>query len=318
MNMNISHLSRSRPQYMSVRQFFAISWKHKWFIMALTAVFAVASVFIALSMPNKYKASVILAPSEEQQGGGLAALANQFSSLASLTGLNIRGKGVDNTLLAIETLKSKQFLMGFIERHQLKLPLMAAKEWDKDTGELVINPKKYDVATKTWVRKVSYPKQVEPTLFETYQDLRKKIGIKRDAKAGIVTITLEFYSPVLVQQWLTAMVAELNDYMRAQELERSKRSIDYLQKQIEQTDVAELQKVFYQLIQEQTKKAMLAEARNEYVFSTIDPAIVPEEKSAPSRALICVVLTMLGGIFSLFLVHLRHAIITARETDAEK
>ena len=31
---------------------------------------------------------------------------------------------------------------------------------------------------------------------------------------------------------------------------------------------------------------MLAEVRQEYVFKTIDPALAPEEKSKPNRALI--------------------------------
>jgi len=42
------------------------------------------------------------------------------------------------------------------------------------------------------------------------------------------------------------------------------------------------------------------------VFKTIDPAVVPEEKSEPKRALICVLGTLLGGMLSVLIVLVRH------------
>ena len=119
-------------------------------------------------------------------------------------------------------------------------------------------------------------------------------------------VSLEYFSPVLAQQWLTLMVSDLNDYMRTKERDESTRSIEYLQAQVEKSKVADLRNVFYQLIQEQTQKAMLAEAREEFVYKTLDKAIVPEIKSKPKRALICVIMTFIGGILSLFVVHVHH------------
>jgi uncharacterized protein involved in exopolysaccharide biosynthesis len=304
--------SASKPQYFSLREFIRLSWRFKWFIIVLTAVFAAASVFIVLSIPNQYESQVLVAPSEEQQGGGLAALANQFGGLASLAGINLGGKGGDNTLMALAVFRSKRFLMHFIDKNELLVPLMAANDWLPDTDELVINPKLYDVTNKKWVRKVSYPLQVKPTLLEAYTAFKERLGIDRDIKAGTITVSFQFYSPNVAQQWLTLLISEYNAHMLDQERRKSAKSIDYLSTQIENTQVAELKNVFFQLVQEQTKKAMLAEARDEFAFTTIDPAIAPEVKSKPLRALICVVITFLGGIFSLLLVHARHAFITPR------
>ena len=105
-------------QYLSIREFITISWRYKWFVIGTSAIFAVASVFIALSISDQYKAGVLLAPSEEQQGGGLSALANQFGGLASLAGINLGGKGKDSTLIALETFKSKRFLKILYPSHQ--------------------------------------------------------------------------------------------------------------------------------------------------------------------------------------------------------
>ena len=51
---------------------------------------------------------------------------------------------------------------------------------------------------------------------------------------------------------------------------------------------------------------MLAQVREEYVFATVDPAVVPDKKAEPSRALICILITMLGGMISVVFVLLRH------------
>jgi len=76
----------------------------------------------------------------------------------------------------------------------------------------------------------------------------------------------------------------------------AQQSIDYLTDQLEKTQVVALERVFYSLIEEQMQTLMLANSRTEYLFKTIDPAIAPERKSQPSRALICVLGTLLGGM----------------------
>ena len=70
--------------------------------------------------------------------------------------------------------------------------------------------------------------------------------------------------------------------------------------------LADMQTIFYQLIEEQTKTIMLAEVSSEYVLKTIDPANSPDEKAKPKRALIVVLGTMLGGILSVLIVLVRY------------
>lgn len=76
-----------------------------------------------------------------------------------------------------------------------------------------------------------------------------------------------------------------------------------------------MQQVFYQLIESETRTVMLANAQREYVFKTIDPAVVPQEKSAPKRALIAVLATMLGGILGVFVVLIRAFIRNGKQDD---
>ena len=70
--------------------------------------------------------------------------------------------------------------------------------------------------------------------------------------------------------------------MRARKLEQVNRNIEYLAVQIEKTAIADMREVFYQLIEEQTKSKMLAEASPEYAFVTVSKAMVPKRSHSLS------------------------------------
>ncbi|HEA3090962.1 TPA: lipopolysaccharide biosynthesis protein [Aeromonas salmonicida] len=292
-----------------LRELFAALWHGKWWIVASTLVGAVIAVMVAISLPNIYRSEALLAPSAEQQGGGLAAMAAQFGGLASLAGVNLSGGGgPDKTAIAVEIGKSRQFLSHFIRQHQLEVSLMAAIRVDKATDELVIDEEIYDVAGKKWVREVPPGRSVEPTDWELVKAFRELTSINQDAKSGLVTVAVEFYSPELAKQWVDWLVADLNEAMKLRDQTDATRNITYLKAQLEKTPVADMQKVFYQLIEDQTKTLMLTEVNQEYVFKTLDPAVVAEEKAKPKRALIAVLGTLLGGMLSVMLVLVRHAV----------
>lgn len=292
-----------------LRELFAALWRGKWWIVASTVVGAVIAVMVAISLPNIYRSEALLAPSAEQQGGGLAAMAAQFGGLASLAGVNLSGGGgPDKTAIAVEIGKSRQFLSHFIRQHQLEVPLMAVAKVDKATGELVIDEDVYDVASKQWVREVPPGKSVEPTDWELVKAFRNVANISQDAKSGLLTVAVEYYSPESAKQWVDWLVADLNETMKSRDQADATRNISYLKAQLEKTPVADMQKVFYQLIEDQTKTLMLTEVNQEYVFKTLDPAVIAEEKAKPQRALIAVLGTLLGGMLGVMIVLVRHAI----------
>lgn len=289
-----------------LRELFAALWRGKWWIVASTLVGAVIAIMVAVSLPNIYRSEALLAPSAEQQGGGLAAMAAQFGGLASLAGVNLSGGGPDKTAIAVEIGRSRQFLSHFIRQHQLEVPLMAVAKADKATGELVIDEDVYDVASKKWVREVRLGKSVEPTDWELVKAFRDVASISQDDKSGLVTVAVEYYSPKLAKLWVDWLVADLNEAMKLRDQTDAIRNITYLTAQLEKTSVADMQKVFYQLIEDQTKTLMLTEVNQEYVFKTLDPAVVAEEKAKPKRALIAVLGTLLGGMLGVIIALVRH------------
>ncbi len=93
--------------------------------------------------------------------------------------------------------------------------------------------------------------------------------------------------------------------MKDRDVAEANRSSEFLNKQIALTNVADIRSILYKLIEEQAKTIMFAEVRDEYVFKTIDPALVPEEKTGPKRVLICVLGTLAGGILGTLFVLMR-------------
>lgn len=290
-----------------LRELFSVIWRGKWIILVITAVFAVGAAVFAIKQPNIYKSEALLAPASEEQGGGLSGLASQFGGLASLAGVNLGSKGgTDKTELAIEVLKSRQFTSEFIKKYNILADLMAAEKWDRDTDKIIYDPELYNEQTNTWVREVKAPYKPEPSMQEAYKVFSKTIVVNKDKDTGMVTLSVEHLSPTVAQQWVTWLIQDINKVMKDRDVAEAHRSTEFLNKQIALTNVADIKTVLYKLIEEQAKTIMFAEVRDEYVFKTIDPALVPEEKVKPKRLLIFILGFALGVMLGLMLVLAKH------------
>ncbi|GLX77570.1 LPS biosynthesis protein [Thalassotalea insulae] len=283
------------------------TWRKKFYIIAVCILFAICSIIYTLTLPNTYKASTLLSPvNSNTSANSLGGLANQLGSLASIAGINLAASQADKTALTLEILQSRSFIEKFIQDHNLLVPLMAAKNWEPETNTLIIDSEIYNESKKEWLRSVSPPKQAKPSLWEAYQNFLERIEITQDKTTSIINISIEYYSPTLAKQWLTWLITDINEFMRHQDQVETKASIDYLNKQLKLTQISNMENVFYQLIEEQTKSMMLIHVKSEYVLKTIDPAQVPDTKESPKRALIVIIGTMLGGFIALIFILVRY------------
>lgn len=296
MNSNASYQNPEKDDEIDLAELWFAIWSGKKLIIAITFIFAISSIIYAINQPNIYKASILLAPAGEQSGaGGLAKMAGQFGGLASLAGINLGGGGgTDKTGLALEVLKSRLFIENFIQSHQLLVPLMATKNWNKSTNTLIVDEGLYDTESKTWTREIEGTNTSEPSRWQSFKKFTEGLSVSTDKETGMITIAIEHYSPEIAKQWLTWLVDEINSTMRDQDKTEAQRSIDFLSEKLLETQLADMQTVFYQLIEEQTKTIMLAEVSNEYVLKTIDPANAPDEKAKPKRALNVILGTFFG------------------------
>ena len=296
----------STDDEIDLRELFRALWKGKWVIIATTFIFAIGSVLYALSLPNIYKADALLAPAESSNGGGLSKMAGQLGGLAALAGVNLGGSESSQTALAVQVMKSRQFVETFINEHDLLVPLMAAKDWDLANNKLILDDELYNPSTGEWLRKPNGLRGATPTPQEAFEVFNKEVlSISQDKESGLYTVSVKYYSPYVAQQWVNWLIEDINKVMRERTIAETSQNLAYLNTQLQKTAVADMQSAFYKLIEEQTKSLMLAEVQDEFIFKVVDPAVVPELKDGPKRALICVLGTLLGGILGVAMVLVR-------------
>lgn len=209
---------------------------------------------IALTATKIYRAEVVIAEVRDKGMGAPGSLLGQFSGLASLAGMNLPLGGGGQEARAL--LKSRRLAEEFIKRNNL-------------LGELS-------------------GKSAKPlTLWRAVNDFRDGVvTVTEDTRKGITTLTVDWRDPAKAAQWANELIALANELLRARALTDASRNIAYLNKQIESTNVVEMQRVMYTLIESEMKTLMLANARQEYAFTIVDPAVPPEIKYRPRRSLI--------------------------------
>jgi len=288
-------------------------WRGKFVVFIACFVAGLVGVLYSLNLPNEYRSEVLLAPAEEANGGGLSALAGQFGGLASLAGVDLAGGKSDKTVMALELVKSKSFVGEFVERRNLKPLIMASTGWNRAENEVKFDDDIYDVASRSWVREVSSPLKPEPSLLEVHKKfVEDHLSVSKDKETGFVKIAVTHHSPFVAQDITTNLIIDINDRMRSLDIAEAEKSIGYLTNALQKTAVADMQKIFYQLIEKQQQTKMLANVRDEYVFKVIDPAVLPEKKSGPKRALICLLLVTSAFLLSCLVLIVRDQVKKSR------
>ncbi len=289
---------------LSLIDLWKIVWKRIWLILTLGPLTGVVGIVVAFNSTEIYRSEVLLAPaSEDESGGGLAALAGQFGGLASMAGINIGGG--NDTATAIATLKSRKFLLPFIEENRLNKVLFY-KDWDEGSNSWIrSNDRRGPDGTPT-----------NAELVEFFLD--EVLRVSEDNKTGLVTLAMEWEDPELATTWANELSMRINSHLKEKAKLETEKNLAYLEELLAVTQVIEIRESLYPLIESQTQSAMLANAKEEYAFRIIDPAYVPEIRVRPKRTLIVLASGMLGGFLGIFLCFVLHFVETAKADTRQK
>lgn len=307
-NQQSEHQARHPPAFtkddddqIDLRELMGIIWAEKFLILGVTSVFAVLSVFYALSLTNIYSAEATIVPANVEQSAG--GLASQFGGAAALLGVNLGSSQGSTVSNALAVLTSREFIGRFINEHNVVVSLFAGR-WDPVTRQSSIDPAIYDVENARWVSEGG-----APTAQQAYRAFRGMLTVSGPARdSGIVVVAINSPDPSLASKWVNQLVADINRDFKARDIAEATSAIGFLQRQLAATQLVDMRAVLFDLIESQTRITMLADVREEYVFQIIDPAIEPDQKTGPRRSVICITWTLIGGVFSLLLVFLRRAL----------
>lgn len=282
---------------LDVAKIVTILSREKWVILLFVFTFSLGAVAYSLLQPNMYKSTAVLLPAQSANGGGLAKLASQFGGLAALAGVDFAETGSNKPLEALEIIESWAFIESFIEDNNIEAEVFAATSWNNETRELIFDKDIYDPEMDVWTRDPPNGKEPKPSSWEMYEVfLGEYLNVTKDKASGFTKLSIEYYSPDIAKDWTEKLVARINAMIQEKDSLEAQRNIQFLKEQIGQTSVSNMQSVFYDLIEEQTKTLMLAKASSDYVFKVVSDPRIPEEKSKPNRALICILTAIFGGI----------------------
>lgn len=274
-----------------------VVWHNKWRIALIVFICSSVSVYFACRMPNVYSSFAVLVPVQKDSGGGLGALAAQYTGLAAIAGVSL-GKESGKPDQAVEYAKSWAFWDAFLIKYSVKPDIYAAKGWDEFNKKIIYDSDIYLEPGARWVREERDGVRAEPSSWKTYKVINKIVKVSADKKTGFITISVEHFSPIFAKFLCEKIVLEINLYFQLRDKVEAKNSIEYLSRKIKETSVAEMQSVFYTMIESQTRSLMLAEVSDEYLLKTVVPPMVAEEKIKPSRLIIIVLAALTAFAFS--------------------
>ena len=294
--MNENNNSNSLDNEIDLAELFNIIWNKKLFISIFTSIAALISVLYALYLPNIYTSSSLLAPTTEDNS--LSSQLGSFSGLAGLAGVSLPAGTISNSQIAVKRIESFEFFSKYFLPNIKLEDLMAVDEWDAKNNTVVYDDSEFNSTSNEWSRKPSDQK--------AYKEYKRALSISQEELTGLVYLSMKHKSPVVAQNWVDTIIYNINECMREIDKQDAQNSIDFLNESLKNTNSQSIKVVFAKLMESQMQTLMLASSNEAYVFKTINSPIVPEDKSSPSRALICILGTLLGGILSILIVLFRN------------
>jgi uncharacterized protein involved in exopolysaccharide biosynthesis len=313
MNQFDNKFDNSLDDYIDISKIYKILLSGKYIIISITGIFAILSLLIALNLPNYYKSEALLHPRSSSNISGLS----QYSGIAAMAGVTLPSATDNKSTKAIELIKSRNFVKHLISFDNILPSILASKKFNVSNGELIFNDKVYNSISKKWVRKQVGNRPVTPSYLEAHESYMKMININQDKITGFIYISVEHISPVFAQNFLDLIIQESNHIIRKKELEESASGINYLTSEFANTSFVEIRESISSLIEMQLETQMVAQINQDYVLVEIEPPFTPEIKSRPTRSILCILITAIGGLLGIFIVLARHYFFRKSNKDEQ-
>ena len=251
-------------------------WGSRYLISATTLVCALVFLGFAFSIQPIFRAETVISPARSGNLGGNGSASGQLGGLASIA--SMAGVSLDSASSADKEskaiLQSRSLVEEFIKKYNLM--------------------------------NVVLPDSKKPSMWLAVKNFKESVlTIRDDKRTGLLTIDMDWTDPAVAAAWANGFVALANERIRTRAVDQATRNIDFLNKQIPQTSVVEVQRSIYNLIENELKTLMVASARAEYAFTVIDPAVPPERKLSPKRSLYALFGAFLGFCIGLLTAYVR-------------
>ncbi len=294
-NLSNDLTNKNFEDEIDLRELFYVLWEKKFYIAAITSIFALITIIYALMLPNIYKSEAIMMPVGEMSSAGIG----QYAGMASLAGITLPSSNAGSkSQEAIARVQSFEFFSNYFLPHIKLENLMAVKKWNQASNTLIYDESSFNSESRQWAQKAKPPRSIIPSSQQAYETYKGIISIAEDQKTLFVTLSVEHASPFIAQLWVEIIMDQIDQVMRHQDRQTAMKSIEYLNSLAPTVNYEEIKQALSSLQQEQMKRLMMVEANDNYIFKVLDSPIVPEVKSQPMRSLIVILGSMLGMLLS--------------------
>ena len=275
----------------SLKGMFKIIGLNFKFLCVSTGVFAIIALIYAAALEDIYTSEALLSPSKSLQDSNPSLV---DGGLGALVGLGATGSA-NKTLLALQVIETKDFFKQFYEQDDFLVELSGVKSYDKKTSSLKIDESKY--MEGNWIE------GEKPNLQKAHRQFKNLLTVDHDRLDGFVEISIDHISPYVAQKWLKQIIEKLNLHFQLKDKLEAQKSVEYLQKQMNETKKVDLKMIFSSMLVKQYEIIMLSEVTEEFIFEVLDEPRAPDRKGKPSRLFIALFLTLFGA-FAFFLLTL--------------
>ena len=236
-----------------------------------------------------------------------------LGGFASFAGIEFDSQRDSQKKEALTVLRSLNFFESILLPFIPLEDLMAVESWDSSSNKIIYDPDKYELESKTWVRKVGFPFETTPTAQEAHLFFNGNVFfIGEDRDTGFVTLSIEHQSPYFAKKLLENIVTSINMFFRERDKDANLESIKYLKKELRETQLSPIKDSISRLISKEISFSVLIEVNDQYVFKILNPPSVPEFKHKPRRSIICLIgfsIGLLLGFVSAFLLEFNSRIL---------
>ena len=264
----------------------------RWILLAGLCVGAAYSAYKGLRTEPVYLASARVSVVDIEDPGGVSPDDRRASEVLTLVEHGfVMGTTRDNyNEVMLARLRSRSFTMHFLDTQNIYRHFYPAM-WDEE--------------------REAWRDEFKPDRGAIFTRFRDEVrGITVDEETGIVSVSMRWPEPQLPVDLANDYVASFNEYMRERTRQEVLRKQEFLENKLRQSDLVDMQRSIYRLIEAQTAIMMLVNARQEYILEIIDPAARPYSSITMSWKK----KTVIGAIAGLFLsVFAVFALTLARE-----
>jgi uncharacterized protein involved in exopolysaccharide biosynthesis len=314
--------NQNQEDEISLIDLFAVLWRRRVMIIVITLLGAVgAVVFSVISLvlpseksflPNYYTPkALMLIDNKSSSGGGLSSILGNMGGLASLAGLGM-SSGSNYSDLAVYLVETNSFLDSVVDEFDLIKKYEIKKFPRASSRKMLKKILKADYDSKGGVFSISFT-DIDPVFAKNVVDYCTAYLEKRFDELGLDKNKIQKENLELNIANTFQEIIKLEG--ENQRLEQSVASAPFSGRlPAITTDMNRItleldaQKQVYTQLKVQYEMLKIEMASEKPVFQILEMAEVPDQKSGPSRGLLCIIVTFAAGFFAVFLAFALNAV----------